>query len=116
MERFDARGYVFGIQTPRITGSQTPSLFRDGVLQNCINVRIPGREQTARLLFDNVQFLNFNRPGFTNYPAALAVEMDYQDDETASPLSVRAGFTTFNKVSGDNFWIYYLEDGSMFNT
>jgi hypothetical protein len=41
MERFDAKGYVFGIQTPRTTGSQTPSLFRDGVLQNYINVRIP---------------------------------------------------------------------------
>lgn len=112
MERFDARGYVFGIQTPRITGSQTPSLFRDGVLQNYINVRIPGRQETARLLFDNVQFLTFNRPGFTSYPAALAVEMDYQDDETASPSSVRAEFAAFNKVSGDNFRVYYLEDGS----
>jgi hypothetical protein len=117
VDRFDARGYVFGIHTPRNTsadGATDPALFRDGVLQNYVNVRIPGRSGAGSdlgwSLFDNVQFLAWNRPGFTNYPTPLAIEMDYQDDQTASPASVRAEVSAYNRVAGDNFRLYYLED------
>jgi G8 domain len=116
VERFDARGYVFGIHTPRITvesGNEGPALFRDGVLQNYINVRIPGRSGGGPgwSLFDHVQFLTWKRPGFSNYPTPLAIEMDYQDDDTASPGSVRAEVSAYNRTTGDNFRLYYLEDG-----
>jgi hypothetical protein len=117
VERFDARGYVFGIHTPRKTvetGSEGPALFRDGVLQNYVNVRIPGNSggRSTWSMFERVQFLTWNRPGFTNYPTPLAIEMDYQDDETASPSIVRAEVAAYNGDAEDNFRLYYLEDSA----